>query len=110
MCYSEFSDIGDSIIKFDADVITVESTRDGETLAETFGGGLYPNHIGPGIYDIHSTIIPSKDQFEERIRSLKNEFDPKQLWVNPDCGLKTREWKQVITALTNMVNAVKLHR
>ncbi len=110
MCYSEFTDIGDTIIGFDADVITVECTRDGGGLFDTFGGGVYPNQIGPGVYDIHSPVIPTKEQFLLRIAALIKHFPEKQLWINPDCGLKTRRWEEALPALKNMVDAVKAIR
>ena len=94
MCYSEFNDIIASIADMDADVITIETSRSDMELLDAFDSFNYPNEIGPGDYDIHSPNIPTAER----------------LWMNPDCGLKTRQWAEVIPALTNMVEAAKTLR
>ena len=110
MCYSEFNDIIASIADMDADVITIETSRSDMELLDAFDGFKYPNEIGPGVYDIHSPNIPSEEQIVELIRKAAERIPAERLWVNPDCGLKTRQWKEVIPALTNMVAAAKTLR
>jgi 5-methyltetrahydropteroyltriglutamate--homocysteine methyltransferase len=107
MCYAEFNDIIESIAAMDADVISIEASRSKMELLEAFDAFDYPNQIGPGVYDIHSPRIPSVEEMEDLIRKALDVFDPKQLWVNPDCGLKTRRWVEVQPALENMVEAAK---
>jgi len=109
MCYSEFNDIIDSIVKMDADVISIECSRSRMELLDAFQRVHYPNEIGPGVYDIHSPRVPSADEIENLLRKALEVFTPDQLWVNPDCGLKTRGWAEVQLALGNMVGtAAKL--
>ncbi|ABF14113.1 5-methyltetrahydropteroyltriglutamate--homocysteine S-methyltransferase [Candidatus Palibaumannia cicadellinicola] len=111
MCYSEFNDIMDSIIAMDADVITIETSRSNMKLLDTFKQYQYPNDIGPGVYDIHSPNIPSEDDIIQLLRKAAQVIPIKRLWVNPDCGLKTRTWLETRKALSNMVNAAhKLRR
>jgi 5-methyltetrahydropteroyltriglutamate--homocysteine methyltransferase len=105
MCYSEFSDIIKTIEKMDADVLTVETARSGNKLLRVFKEIEYQNEIGPGVYDIHSPRIPSAAEFREQIMARLEVLDKKQMWVNPDCGLKTRNWEEVRPALKNMVEA-----
>lgn len=105
MCYCEFNDIMDSISDLDADVITIESARSKMELLEIFKKFDYPNEIGPGIYDIHSPNIPSEEEIIQLLQRASKYIPVERLWVNPDCGLKTRTWKEIRQALTNMVNA-----
>ncbi|XP_010454416.1 PREDICTED: 5-methyltetrahydropteroyltriglutamate--homocysteine methyltransferase 3, chloroplastic isoform X2 [Camelina sativa] len=111
MCYSNFNDIIHSIIDMDADVITIENSRSDEKLLSVFHEGVkYSAGIGPGVYDIHSPRIPSAEEIAERIKKMLAVLDSKVLWVNPDCGLKTRNYTEVKAALSNMVAAAKLIR
>ncbi len=105
MCYSEFNDIVVAIADMDADVITIETSRSGMELLDAFETFEYPNEIGPGVYDIHSPNIPSEEQIVELMRRAADRIPITRLWVNPDCGLKTRKWEEVLPALTNMVAA-----
>nr|GME10266.1 5-methyltetrahydropteroyltriglutamate--homocysteine methyltransferase-like [Ipomoea batatas] len=108
MCYSNFNDIIHSIIDMDADVITIENSRSDEKLLSVFREGVkYGAGIGPGVYDIHSPRIPSKEEIAERINKMLAVLDTNILWVNPDCGLKTRKYPEVKPALENMVSAAK---
>jgi 5-methyltetrahydropteroyltriglutamate--homocysteine methyltransferase len=110
MCYSEFNDIIASIAKMDADVITIETSRSDMELLEAFDLFKYPNQIGPGVYDIHSPNIPTQEQIVLLMRKAAERIPAERLWVNPDCGLKTRQWDEVIPALVNMVAAAKTLR
>jgi len=105
MCYSEFNDIIESIAQMDADVITIETSRSDMALLDIFDEFDYPNEIGPGVYDIHSPNIPSVASMVKLIQKAAQRIPAKRLWVNPDCGLKTRHWGEVNLALTNMVLA-----
>ena len=107
MCYSEFGDMLDAITRLDADVITIENARSNSELIDSFTTRDYPNEIGPGVYDIHSPRVPSVDEIEQLITELTKAFPAEQIWVNPDCGLKTRSWDDVRPALSNMVEATK---
>ena len=107
MCYAEFEDIIDSIAALDADVISIETSRSRMELLTTFEKFKYPNEVGPGVYDIHSPRVPSKDKMKELIQKASKLIDPTRIWVNPDCGLKTRGWPETIDALTKMVTAAK---
>jgi 5-methyltetrahydropteroyltriglutamate--homocysteine methyltransferase len=108
MCYSNFNDIIQSIINMDADVITIENSRSDEKLLSVFREGVvYGAGIGPGVYDIHSPRIPSKEEIADRVNKMLAVLDTNILWVNPDCGLKTRKYDEVKPALTNMVDAAK---
>ncbi len=110
MCYSEFNDILASIARMDADVITIETSRSNMELLEAFNTFKYPNGIGPGVYDIHSPNIPTERHIVELMRNAARRIPAERLWVNPDCGLKTRQWEEVIPALSNMVSAAKTLR
>ncbi|MQM18874.1 hypothetical protein Taro_051873 [Colocasia esculenta] len=111
MCYSNFNDIIKSIIDMDADVITIENSRSDEKLLSVFREGIkYGAGIGPGVYDIHSPRIPSMEEIADRVRKMLAVLESHILWVNPDCGLKTRKYTEVKPALTNMVAAAKLLR
>ncbi|MGB5831294.1 MAG: 5-methyltetrahydropteroyltriglutamate--homocysteine S-methyltransferase [Thiohalocapsa sp.] len=110
MCYSEFNDIIASIADMDADVITIETSRSDMDLLDVFDDFRYPNEIGPGVYDIHSPNIPSEQQVVQLMQKAAERIPAERLWVNPDCGLKTRQWSEVIPALANMVAAVKTLR
>jgi len=110
MCYSEFNDIIASIADMDADVITIETSRSDMELLAAFDDFKYPNEIGPGVYDIHSPNIPSQEHIVQLMRKAAERVPAERLWVNPDCGLKTRQWGEVIPALANMVAAAKTLR
>ncbi|HDR9587905.1 5-methyltetrahydropteroyltriglutamate--homocysteine S-methyltransferase [Burkholderia stabilis] len=110
MCYSEFNDIIASIADMDADVITIETSRSDMELLDAFDSFKYPNEIGPGVYDIHSPNIPTQDHIVGLMQKAAERIPAERLWVNPDCGLKTRQWAEVIPALTNMVAAAKTLR
>lgn len=107
MCYSEFNDIIENIADMDADVITIECSRSQMELLNAFADFKYPNEIGPGVYDIHSPRVPSKEEMTELLRKAQNVIPASQLWVNPDCGLKTRHWDETEKALIAMVAAAK---
>ncbi|MEN2387063.1 5-methyltetrahydropteroyltriglutamate--homocysteine S-methyltransferase [Comamonas sp. A7-5] len=110
MCYSQFNDIIASIAAMDADVITIETSRSDMELLEAFEHFDYPNEIGPGVYDIHSPNIPTKAGIVELMQKAAKRIPTERLWVNPDCGLKTRQWAEVIPALQHMVEAAKTLR
>jgi 5-methyltetrahydropteroyltriglutamate--homocysteine methyltransferase len=105
MCYAQFEDILPSIAGLDADVITIETSRSQMGLLEAFGDFRYPNEIGPGVYDIHSPRVPTADEMTSLLETAAAVIAPELLWVNPDCGLKTRRWPEVEAALRNMVEA-----
>jgi 5-methyltetrahydropteroyltriglutamate--homocysteine methyltransferase len=107
MCYSEFNDIITSIAAMDADVITIETSRSQMELLDAFINFKYPNDIGPGVYDIHSPRVPSVAEMENLLRKAMKLIPAGQLWVNPDCGLKTRNWDETVQSLKNMVQAAK---
>ncbi|MFQ6333515.1 5-methyltetrahydropteroyltriglutamate--homocysteine S-methyltransferase [Methylophilus sp. 3sh_L] len=107
MCYSEFNDIIAEIADMDADVITIETSRSDMELLEAFDDFNYPNEIGPGVYDIHSPNIPEPDRMVALMQKAAARIPAERLWVNPDCGLKTRQWSEVIPALRNMVSAAQ---
>jgi len=107
MCYSEFNDIIKTIEAMDADVISIETARSGNELLKIFKEIGYKQELGPGIYDIHSPRVPSVEEMVQQIEALLEVLPKEQLWINPDCGLKTRKWEEVIPSLTNMVEAVK---
>jgi len=107
MCYSEFNDIISSIADMDADVITIECSRSQMELLDAFAGFKYPNEIGPGVYDIHSPRVPSKVEMIALMEKAIAVIPVEQLWVNPDCGLKTRHWDETQKALIEMVDAAK---
>ncbi len=107
MCYSEFNDVIESIAAMDADVITIETSRSDMELLEAFEKFAYPNEIGPGVYDIHSPCVPSREEMVELLRKAAQRIPAERLWVNPDCGLKTRAWPETEAALVNMVAAAR---
>ncbi|MBM7345967.1 5-methyltetrahydropteroyltriglutamate--homocysteine S-methyltransferase [Pantoea coffeiphila] len=107
MCYCEFNDIMDSIAALDADVITIETSRSDMELLESFEEFDYPNEIGPGVYDIHSPNVPSVEWMEALLLKAAERIPTERLWVNPDCGLKTRGWTETRQALANMVTAAQ---
>ncbi len=108
MCYSQFNDIIKHIAAMDADVITIECARSQMNLLGAFADFKYPNEIGPGVYDIHSPRVPSVDEMVNLLRKAAQVINPAQLWVNPDCGLKTRGWSETEAALQNMVKAARI--
>lgn len=110
MCYSEFNDIIAAIAEMDADVITIETSRSDMELLDAFDNFNYPNEIGPGVYDIHSPNIPSQAHIVQLMQKAAERIPSERLWVNPDCGLKTRQWDEVLPALRNMVAAAKALR
>ncbi|PIT09273.1 5-methyltetrahydropteroyltriglutamate--homocysteine S-methyltransferase [Snodgrassella communis] len=107
MCYSEFNDILPAIASMDADVITIETSRSDMELLDAFVKFSYPNDIGPGVYDIHSPRVPTEAEVEHLLRKALKVIDQRRLWVNPDCGLKTRGWPETTAALQVMVNVTK---
>jgi 5-methyltetrahydropteroyltriglutamate--homocysteine methyltransferase len=110
MCYSEFNDILPEIASLDADVITIETSRSDMELLHGFGEFRYPNEIGPGVYDIHSPRVPTTEQMVALLRKAAEVIPRDNLWVNPDCGLKTRGWTETKAALRNMVDAAQVVR
>lgn len=110
MCYCEFNDIMNSIAALDADVITIETSRSDMELLEAFEHFDYPNEIGPGVYDIHSPNVPNVEWIVGLLRKAQSRIPAERLWVNPDCGLKTRGWTETRAALANMVEAAKYLR
>ena len=110
MCYSEFNDIIKTIEAMDADVISIETARSGNELLKIFKEIGYKQEVGPGVYDIHSPRIPSVEEMVEQIERLLEVLPKEQLWINPDCGLKTRKWDEVKPSLINMVKAVNVVR
>src|SRR5438132_772703 len=107
MCYSEFNDVIRVIEKMDADVISIENARSGSELLEGFREYRYPNEIGPGVYDIHSPRVPSSAEIVAALKRMQAVLHDRQIWVNPDCGLKTRGWDETLAALRNMVQAAR---
>ncbi|MCH8005097.1 MAG: 5-methyltetrahydropteroyltriglutamate--homocysteine S-methyltransferase [Planctomycetes bacterium] len=110
MCYSEFNDIISAIGELDADVISIESSRSQMELLEAFESYDYPNEIGPGVFDIHSPRVPGVEEIKQLLLKATKYLAPEKVWVNPDCGLKTRRWEEVRPALKNMVEAAKAVR
>jgi 5-methyltetrahydropteroyltriglutamate--homocysteine methyltransferase len=110
MCYSEFNDIIASISAMDADVISIETARSQMELLEAFVAYRYPNEIGPGVYDIHAPRLPSVEEMTDLLVKASSKLDAAQIWINPDCGLKTRKWEEVRPALANMVQAARQAR
>ncbi len=107
MCYSEFNEIIASIAALDADVISIEAARSSMELLNAFSNFKYPNEIGPGIYDIHSPRVPMVTEMVALLEKATSVIPAEQLWVNPDCGLKTRNWQEVLPALQNMISAAQ---
>ena len=110
MCYCEFDDVIDSIAALDADVISIEASRSRMELLQTFAAFHYPNEIGPGVWDIHSPRVPHADEMLQLIRAALKVIPRERLWVNPDCGLKTRRWEEVVPALKKLVAAAQSAR
>ena len=110
MCYSEFNEIIEQIARLDADVISIEASRSGMELLDAFAGIDYPGDVGPGVYDIHSPRVPSADEMDRLLELAEQRIGRDRLWVNPDCGLKTRHWDEVRPALENMVRAAHRRR
>lgn len=108
MCYSEFGELAGDIARMDADVLSIEASRSGMDLLEAFGG--YPNQVGPGVYDIHSPRVPSVEEMERLLERAERHIPRERLWVNPDCGLKTRGWVEVLPALEHLVEAAHRRR
>ncbi|KAL1893894.1 methionine-synthesizing 5-methyltetrahydropteroyltriglutamate--homocysteine methyltransferase [Ceratocystis pirilliformis] len=109
-CYSEFQDFFHAIAALDADVLSIENSKSDAKLLKVFVEEAYPRHIGPGVYDIHSPRVPSTQEIKDRIAEMLQFLKPEQLWIDPDCGLKTRQWKETKEALANMVEAAKTFR
>jgi 5-methyltetrahydropteroyltriglutamate--homocysteine methyltransferase len=109
-CYSEFQDFFYAIAALDADVLSIENSKSDAKLLKVFVDEAYPRHIGPGVYDIHSPRVPSEQEIKDRIAEMLEFLRPDQLWIDPDCGLKTRQWPETKAALINMVNAAKYFR
>ncbi|GAB1450232.1 hypothetical protein MASR2M47_02880 [Draconibacterium sp.] len=107
MCYSEFNDIMDKIAELDADVISIESSRSQMEILDSFSEFNYPNDIGPGVYDIHSPRVPSKEEMVALLQKAEKWIQPEKIWINPDCGLKTRDWSETKSALINMIEAAE---
>jgi 5-methyltetrahydropteroyltriglutamate--homocysteine methyltransferase len=107
MCYSEFNDIINAIGAMDADVISIETSRSKMELLDAFRDYRYPNEIGPGVYDIHSPRVPDVGEMTALLRLARVRLADTQIWINPDCGLKTRKWEEVRPALVNMVAAAR---
>src|SRR5690606_23811425 len=105
MCYAAFNDIMEHIAALDADVITLECSRSQMELLDAFAAFKYPNEIGPGVYDIHSPRVPAEEEMVQLLEKARSVIDARQLWVNPDCGLKTRQWAETKKALEAMVGA-----
>ena len=110
MCYSDFNDIIRTIEAMDADVISIETARSGNRLLKIFKDHGYKQEVGPGVYDIHSPRVPSQEEIEKQIALLLEVLPKEQLWINPDCGLKTRKWEEVKPSLEHMVKATKKFR
>ncbi len=110
MCYSEFNDVLQVIARMDADVISIENARSGSELLRAFQGYRYPNEIGPGVYDIHSPRVPAVEEITAALQAMRAVLDERQIWVNPDCGLKTRGWEETLPSLRNLVAAARQMR
>lgn len=110
MCYSAFNEMIEHIARMDADVISIEASRSAMDLLDAFRHFRYPNAVGPGVYDIHSPRVPSTEEIEAMLGEAETRIPRKQLWVNPDCGLKTRGWAEVVPALEHLVAAARLRR
>ena len=109
-CYSDFNDIFPSIQRLDADVISIEASKSDMKLLKAFNEFGYSNEIGPGVYDIHSPRVPSEQEIKDRIAEMIKPIPGHLLFINPDCGLKTRGWKETEAALANVVAAAKWAR
>src|SRR5260370_24003008 len=107
MCYSEFNVVVRGIEKMEADVISIENAGSGSELLEAFKEYRYPNEIGPGVYDIHSPRVPSTAEIAQALKRMQEVLDDRQIWVNPDCGLKTRGWGETPAAPRHLVQAAR---
>ena len=107
MCYSEFADIIKDIDNMDADVITFEASRSDLTILDVLKENNFRTEVGPGVYDIHSPRVPSKEEIKAAVAKMLDRIPAEKLWVNPDCGLKTRGTKETVPSLTNLVNAAR---
>ena len=110
MCYSEFGDMFQSIADMDADVLSIEASRSNLEILQDFAKHKYPNEVGPGVYDVHSARVPAESEVTRLLDGASEVLDARQIWVNPDCGLKTRGWPEVDAALKNMVAAASRAR
>jgi len=110
MCYAEFNDIIEAIGAMDADVISIETSRSRMELLGAFATYRYPNEIGPGVWDIHSPRVPPQNEMTALLRAAAELIDPDRLWVNPDCGLKTRGWDETLASLRHLVAAARTLR
>ncbi len=110
MCYSEFAELIEYVVRLDADVLSIEASRSGMDILDAFSGCSYPNEVGPGVYDIHSPRVPEVEEIERLLAAAEARIDRGRLWVNPDCGLKTRRWEEVLPALENLVEAARRRR
>jgi 5-methyltetrahydropteroyltriglutamate--homocysteine methyltransferase len=111
MCYSEFNDIMDHVARLDADVLSIEASRSDMEVLDAFTESFeHPGEIGPGVYDIHSPRVPSADEMERLLELAEARIERARLWVNPDCGLKTRRWEEVLPALEHMLEATRRRR
>jgi 5-methyltetrahydropteroyltriglutamate--homocysteine methyltransferase len=110
MCYADFDEILDAVSRMDVDVISLEAARSDMALLRSVDAESYGHALGPGVYDVHSPRVPSVDEIVQHLERLLEAFGPEQLWVNPDCGLKTRSWNEVQAALANMIEAVRVMR
>ncbi len=110
MCYSQFDEIIEHILRMDADVLSIEASRSDMRLLQAFADAAYPNQLGPGVYDVHSLRQPSAHEIEALLARAERHIPRERLWVNPDCGLKTRTWEQVLPALEHLVTAAKRRR
>ena len=110
MCYSDFRDWWTKVAELDADVISIESSRSQGDLLDGFSTTTYTNELGPGVYDIHSPRIPPAGEIAGFIRNALRAIPVEKLWINPDCGLKTRHWQEVKPAIQSMVAAAKVLR
>lgn len=110
VCYSEFNDIISHIVALDADVLSIESSRSDLEVLSVLTDGGYKNDIGPGVWDIHSPRIPSNEEIRKIIVKALEVLKPEQIWVNPDCGLKTRKWEETVESLKNLVAVAKEFR
>jgi 5-methyltetrahydropteroyltriglutamate--homocysteine methyltransferase len=110
MCYSEFGEMIEHIARLDADVLSIEASRSDMELLEVFDAFEYPNEIGPGVYDIHSPRVPGVEEMERLLELAEARLGRERLWANPDCGLKTRGWAEVLPALENLVAAAHRRR
>jgi len=105
MCYAEFGDVLQAIVEMDADVISLEAARSEMKIVDDLARAQYPNEVGPGVWDIHSPRVPSTEEIAGRLRAAVAAFPAARLWVNPDCGLKTRGYAEVQASLSNLVAA-----